>query len=256
MKKIYFILLLICQLSQVTACNRRKYKHNGVCCSLCSAGSMVAKHCTVRTVTACKPCAAGEYIDLPNGFEKCFECETCDQDLGLQIKEECTYIRNTKCEPRKGYYCIENCQMANKHKTCPPGQGVKEKGTPVKDTVCEKCPVGTISGSDSSTEACKNWTVCEKLNLQQVEKGTSEADVKCAENSNLKVIIPVIAIVVIVLILIVAVGFWKYRGLRSCFIKIQENGIGWGDKPSPAGNNINGNESESISMPLRSNEQP
>ncbi|XP_055515648.1 tumor necrosis factor receptor superfamily member 5-like isoform X1 [Leucoraja erinacea] len=214
LKKIYFILLLIYQFSQVTACGPGKYEHNGVCCSLCSA------------------------------------------DLGLQIKEVCTKIHNTTCEPRKGYYCIENCQMAKKHTTCPPGQGVKEKGTPLNDTVCEKCPVGTFSGSDSSMEACKNWTLCEKLNLQLDKHGSSEADVKCAENYNLRLIISVVAIVVIVLILTVAVVFWRYPELRPRFYKRRENGIGRGDRPSPIWNNINGHPSDSTTMPLRSNEQP
>ncbi|XP_078281634.1 uncharacterized protein LOC144608128 isoform X2 [Rhinoraja longicauda] len=257
LKKIFITLLVICYLSQVTACDRREYKHNGVCCSLCVAGSVVAKHCTVDTGTGCNPCTAGEFIEHPNGLEKCFKCKKCDQDLGLQIKEECTYKRDAKCEPRTGYYCIENCQMANKHTTCPAGHGVKEKGTPLKDTVCEKCPVGTFSGRDSSTEACLNWTVCEKLHRQLFEPGSSEADVKCAEaNNNLRIIIPVIAIAVIIFILIGAVVFWRYPELRPRFKKRRENGIGRGDKPSPAGTNSNVNDSESISMLLRNNEQP
>ncbi|XP_032903877.1 tumor necrosis factor receptor superfamily member 5-like isoform X1 [Amblyraja radiata] len=251
LKKIFFVLFLICHLSQVTACDRGEYEHGGTCCSLCAAGTVVAQHCTVLSGTVCNPCTAGEYIEHPNGLEKCFKCKTCDGDLGLQIKEECTYIRNTKCEPKKGYYCIENCQMANKHTTCPAGQGVKEKGTPVKDTVCEKCPVGTFSGSDSSTEACKNWTVCEKLNLQLDKPGSSEADVKCAENYNLRLIIPVIAIVVIVLILTVV--FWKHPEYIPRFTKRRENGIGKGDRPSPAGNNINVRPSDSTTIPLINN---
>ncbi|XP_078281148.1 uncharacterized protein LOC144607895 [Rhinoraja longicauda] len=214
--QIFFILLLICQLSQVTACDTDKYEHDGVCCS------------------------------------------SCLTRLGLQIKQNCTETNDTICKPRKGHYCVgTNCQMAKKHTSCPAGQGVKKKGTQLNDTVCEMCPAGMFSRNKSSTEACMNWTVCEKLHRQLFEPGSSEADVKCAEaNNNLRIIIPVIAIAVIIFILIGAVVFWRYPKLRPCFKKRRKNGIGWGDNPSPAGNHINVNDSESTSMPLRSKEQP
>ncbi|XP_078281147.1 tumor necrosis factor receptor superfamily member 5-like [Rhinoraja longicauda] len=275
---IFFILLLICQLSQVTACDTDKYEHDGVCCPLCSAGNAVAKHCTVQTDTECNPCPPGEYIEHPNGFEKCLKCKTCKGGSGLQIEQECTSTLNTICKPKKGYYCIRtNCAMAKIHSTCPAGHGVKEKGTQLNDTMCEMCPAGMFSRTKSSTEACMNWTACDELNLQLFEPGSSDADVKCAEaNNNLRIIIPVIAIAVIIFILIGAIVFWRYPELRplqaaaAAAVAAEEPGsrlasspedlkelrISRGDKPSPAGTNINVNVSESISMLLRNNEQP
>ncbi|XP_078281652.1 tumor necrosis factor receptor superfamily member 5-like [Rhinoraja longicauda] len=219
--KIFFILLLICQLSQVTACDTDKYEHDGVCCPLCSAGNVVAKHCTVQTDTECNPCPSGEYIGHPNGFEKCLKCKTCKGGSGLQIEQECTSTLNTICKPKKGHYCIRtNCAMAKIHSTCPAGHGVKEKGTQLNDTVCDMCPAGTFSRTKSSTEACMNWTVCDELNLQLFEPGSSDADVKCAEaNNNLRIIIPVIAIAVIILILIGAIVFWRYPELRPRLVQ-------------------------------------
>ncbi|XP_078281860.1 tumor necrosis factor receptor superfamily member 5-like isoform X2 [Rhinoraja longicauda] len=157
--QIFFILFLLCQLSQVTACDKEKYEYNGVCCSLCRPGTVVAKHCTVNTGTVCTPCANGRFISQPNGIQRCFSCMKCYADLGIQIKRQCTKTRNSVCGPLDGYYCIENCRMAHKHTSCPPGSGAKVKGTELKDSICEKCQKGMFSSSSSPTEECKNWTI-------------------------------------------------------------------------------------------------
>ncbi|XP_062889015.1 tumor necrosis factor receptor superfamily member 5-like isoform X2 [Mobula hypostoma] len=200
-KKIILLLLLISQVPVTTACDPGEYENDGVCCLLCSPGSRVSKHCTVMTGTTCNPCTTGEYMEHPNQLKKCFKCKICDPEPGLQTKENCTAFHNTICEPREGYYCIADCQMVRKHTACPPGEGVKEKGTPFKDTVCEKCPHGTFSSKVSTTEECKSWTVCETLKLKQVEAGNAEADVKCEEESNLKVVVAVVVAIAVVVIL-------------------------------------------------------
>ncbi|XP_062889305.1 tumor necrosis factor receptor superfamily member 5-like [Mobula hypostoma] len=198
----YLILsLVLIEASHVDDCTEWEYKHNGLCCPSCEAGSRVSQHCTRQTSTECERCPDGEYADRYTGSEKCLECRSCDQEPGLQTKENCTAFHNTICEPRKGYYCIANCQMVRKHSECPPGEGVKEKGTPFKDTVCEKCPHGTFSSKVSTTEECKSWTVCETLKLKQVEAGNAEADVKCEEESNLKVVVAVVVAIAVVVIL-------------------------------------------------------
>ncbi|XP_072100797.1 tumor necrosis factor receptor superfamily member 5-like [Mobula birostris] len=187
-KMIFFLLLLVSQIPVTTACYPEEYDYGGICCSLCSPGSIVSQHCSIMRGTSCIPCAAGEYIEYPNSLENCFKCKECDHELGFQFKKPCTDTHNAVCEPRGGYYCIQNCLMAVKHTACPPGQGVKEKGTNLKDTVCGKCPIGTFSSISSSTEKCKNWTVCETLNLKQVKPGSAEADVKC-EGKNTQTVI-------------------------------------------------------------------
>ncbi|XP_072101103.1 tumor necrosis factor receptor superfamily member 5-like isoform X2 [Mobula birostris] len=215
-KKIILLLLLISQIPVTTACDPGEYENDGVCCSLCSPGSRVSKHCTLMTGTTCNPCTTGEYMEHPNGLEKCFKCKLCDPELGLQVKQPCTYTHNTICKPREGYYCIANCQMVRKHTVCPPGEGVKEKGTPFKDTVCEKCPHGTFSSKASTTEECKSWTVCETLKLKQVEAGDAEADVKCEAESNMKIAVPVVIIAVVVTLSgIVAGVLWKKCKCKS-----------------------------------------
>ncbi|XP_069774602.1 tumor necrosis factor receptor superfamily member 11A-like isoform X7 [Narcine bancroftii] len=155
------------------------------------------------TVAACH---TGEYVH--NNL--C--CSMCPQELGLQIKHRCISTSNTVCGPREGYYCIENCQMAQKHKTCPPGQGVKTKGTPLKDTVCINCSNGTFSNVHSSTEECKKWTICENLNLVQMNPGSREADVECVKN-NSPIILGIILGVIILLVVIAGFLWRKYKGL-------------------------------------------
>ncbi|XP_072888581.1 tumor necrosis factor receptor superfamily member 14-like isoform X2 [Hemitrygon akajei] len=167
------------------------------------------------TGTTCNPCTSGEYMEHPNGLEKCFKCKICDAELGLQVKQNCTYTHNTICKPREGYYCIDSCQMARKHTACSPGEGVKKKGTPFKDTVCEKCPDGTFSSEASTTEECKKWTVCETLKLKQVEPGSAEADVKCEAVSNLSkvafYVVPIILVVILLGIFMACVLWRKHK---------------------------------------------
>ncbi|XP_059808210.1 tumor necrosis factor receptor superfamily member 5-like [Hypanus sabinus] len=203
--------LVLMEASHVDDCTEWEYTHNGWCCPSCEAGMRVSEHCTRQFSTQCEQCPDGEYSDRYTGSDKCLECKPCDQELGLQTKENCTATRNTICEPREGYYCIDSCQMAGKHTECPPGEGVKEKGTPFNDTVCEKCPHGTFSSEASTTEECKNWTVCETLKLKQVEPGSAEADVKCkAEHNGIGTIHVVVTVAFIGIFLgIVAYVLWR-----------------------------------------------
>ncbi|XP_072100936.1 tumor necrosis factor receptor superfamily member 5-like isoform X1 [Mobula birostris] len=204
----YLILILslvLIEASHVDDCTEWEYKHNGLCCPSCEAGWRVSQHCTRQISTECEQCPDGEYSDRYTGSEKCLECRSCDQEPGLQTKENCTAFHNTICEPREGYYCIANCQMVRKHTACPPGEGVKEKGTPFKDTVCEKCPDGTFSSEASTTEECKNWTVCETL--KQVEPGSAEADVRCEAEDNWKVAVIIVVTIALVGILLSIVAY-------------------------------------------------
>ncbi|XP_060708288.1 tumor necrosis factor receptor superfamily member 14-like isoform X2 [Hemiscyllium ocellatum] len=199
--KILFIILLMFRPHLVISCGVSEYDHEGHCCSMCSPGSIVLKHCTELFGTTCKPCTAGEFMEHPNGLDKCFKCKPCDPELGFEVKHPCIYTRNTECKPKNGYYCRErNCPMAFEHKTCPPGEGVKEKGTQFKDTVCEACPEGTYSSNDSSTEPCVEWTQCVKHKQKQVRQGTSTSDAECEEESNLlTIILPLVSVILVVL---------------------------------------------------------
>ncbi len=50
---------------------------------------------------------------------------------GLRVKQDCTLISDTVCEPLSGYYCTDfrsNCLKAIKHLTCSPGQYINQTG--------------------------------------------------------------------------------------------------------------------------------
>ncbi|XP_059808212.1 tumor necrosis factor receptor superfamily member 5-like isoform X2 [Hypanus sabinus] len=210
-KMIFFLLLLVSQIPVTTACEAEEYDYGGICCSLCSPGTRVKKHCTLMKGTLCSSCAAGEYMEYPTSLEHCLKCKACDHELGFQIKKPCTYTHNTVCEPREGYYCIQNCLAVVKHTPCRPGQGVKEKGTNLKDTVCENCPYGSFSSISSSTEECKNWTVCETLKLTQIKPGDATADVKCEGKSSQTVIASIIGGSVGLVAILASFLLWKYK---------------------------------------------
>lgn len=53
-------------------------------------------------------------------------------------------------------------------------------GTPVSDTVCEHCPVGHFSASDSSSEPCRPHKNCSSLGFKTLRWGTSTMDSLCA----------------------------------------------------------------------------
>ncbi|XP_069774598.1 tumor necrosis factor receptor superfamily member 5-like isoform X3 [Narcine bancroftii] len=205
-KKIFLILLLVYQFPTVAACHTGEYVHNNLCCSMCPQVVMVQDFLkATQCVQNMCPALARIRLHACTGF-------TLDDELGLQIKHRCISTSNTVCGPREGYYCIENCQMAQKHKTCPPGQGVKTKGTPLKDTVCINCSNGTFSNVHSSTEECKKWTICENLNLVQMNPGSREADVECVKN-NSPIILGIILGVIILLVVIAGFLWRKYKGL-------------------------------------------
>ncbi|XP_067250856.1 tumor necrosis factor receptor superfamily member 14 isoform X4 [Chanodichthys erythropterus] len=174
-----FMRVVLC----MAACNNAEYEINGECCPMCDSGKKVHKHCDDNTSTTCESCLVMTYTDTPNGLTKCLPCLICDASNGLRVKQECTLISNTACEPLPGYHCIDlhsNCPKAKKHSTCSPGQYVNQtelpgstsehasvladavhmnegltgverhKGTEFSDTVCDDCPAGSYS----------NGTIC------------------------------------------------------------------------------------------------
>ncbi|XP_078063324.1 tumor necrosis factor receptor superfamily member 5-like [Mustelus asterias] len=234
MKQICLILL---NLQIIACCGPAKYLNDGECCSMCPPGTRVFKHCTRNVDATCKCCTDGEYTEQPNSFEKCLSCKVCDHELGLQVQYACTYTDNTICGPREGYFCIDRyCHMGRKHKTCPPGEGVKEKGTQFEDTVCEGCPEGTYSNNDSSTHTCEKWTVCEEIKQKQVTLGTARTDTVCEEEKSRTVVI--IAAVIVPVLLIIAgpvlLYLCKKKGKQSKSIDIKHRRAEMGQSPQPA----------------------
>ncbi|KAM4650421.1 tumor necrosis factor receptor superfamily member 14 [Discoglossus pictus] len=163
-------------------CTPGEYQINNECCPMCSSGNVVKKHCTSQSSTECIPCVYPSYMDHPNGETKCLRCKHCDSGAGLITKDECTYITNTVCECKPGFFCPEGhaieCDLCQAHKKCIPGEWVKQPGTATSDVVCEACPFGFYSNEIMSRD-CKPWTKCSDIGRTKHSDGTDTSDAIC-----------------------------------------------------------------------------
>ncbi|XP_030641354.1 tumor necrosis factor receptor superfamily member 14-like [Chanos chanos] len=166
----------------ISACGKAEYEVNGECCPMCGPGYHVNRHCSEDTSTSCIPCSPFSFIDLPNGLSYCFPCTVCDSSQGLRTKTECTLTADTICEPRVGFYCIDqhkhSCRAAAEHSKCNPGQYIRQKGAADTDTVCGDCVGETYS--DGSFSSCLPHTQCES-SKGVVRPGTHSSDTECEE---------------------------------------------------------------------------
>ncbi|XP_016347649.1 tumor necrosis factor receptor superfamily member 5-like [Sinocyclocheilus anshuiensis] len=156
------------------------------------------------------------YTNSPNGLTECLPCLVCDTSNGLRVKQACTLISNTVCEPLSGYYCIDllsSCKKAVKYSTCSPGQYINQTGTEFTDTVCDDCPVGSYSDDTF----CKLHTNCESLGKITIREGTDTTDAECSNGAPsylLPLILSVCVLVVFITLIIVKKINCKYAGVN------------------------------------------
>ncbi|XP_030641349.1 tumor necrosis factor receptor superfamily member 14-like [Chanos chanos] len=205
---IYFLAIMLLSNFQlcIGACGIAEYEVEGECCPMCGPGYRVYRHCAEYTSTSCIPCIQSTFTDLPNGLVKCIQCTVCDSRQGLRTKTECTLTADTICEPREGFYCIDqhkhSCRAALEHSKCNPGQYIIQKGTADTDTVCGDCVGETYS--DGSFTSCLSHTQCENsIGVVRWEKrpGTHSSDTECEEIQTVPIILGVLSGV-----LVIAVG--------------------------------------------------
>lgn len=104
-------------------------------CDKCAPGTYLKQHCTVRRKTLCVPCPDHSYTDSWHTSDECVYCSPVCKEL-QSVKQECNRTHNRVCECEEGRYLeIEFCL---KHRSCPPGSGVVQAGTPERNTVCKK----------------------------------------------------------------------------------------------------------------------
>ncbi|XP_035998081.1 tumor necrosis factor receptor superfamily member 14-like [Fundulus heteroclitus] len=193
------------------SCQPTEYKIGNECCPMCPAGNRVETDCTGSRTRSCLLCTAGTYMDSPNGLKRCNPCSTCDSGVGLKEKRGCTLSTDTVCEPMEGFFCRDpkpgGCGVAQKHRSCEPGQFISKMGTASTDTDCSDCISGTFS--DGTMLSCQPHTQCEKENLQLIKAGTTSADAECGEkSSNITGIVIGVLVVFLVAAAIVFV-LWK-----------------------------------------------
>ncbi|XP_061591559.1 tumor necrosis factor receptor superfamily member 14-like isoform X2 [Cololabis saira] len=169
---------------QTLRCHLTEYQTGNECCPMCPAGNQVKTHCTEFRDTSCLPCEDGTFMDKLNGLKQCHQCINCDSGSGLKITP-CTPTSDTVCEPVEGFFCIDpgspGCTAAQKHKSCEPGQYIRERGNASSDTECSDCSSGTFS--NGTLTSCQPHTQCETNHLQVIKAGTASTDAECGEQS-------------------------------------------------------------------------
>ncbi|XP_007577040.1 tumor necrosis factor receptor superfamily member 14-like isoform X2 [Poecilia formosa] len=195
-------------------CHLTEYEIEGECCPMCPPGTRVKTDCTEFKSTSCQKCPERTYMDLPNRLKRCYPCSTCGSGAGLKEKRGCKRTADTVCEPMEGFYCTdstsEGCVVAQKHRSCEPGQFISRMGTASTDTECSECISGSFS--DGTMLSCQNHTQCEKENLQLIKAGTASTDAECGEkSSNITGIVIGVLVVFLVAATIGGVFLWKYH---------------------------------------------
>ncbi|XP_034031126.1 tumor necrosis factor receptor superfamily member 11B-like [Thalassophryne amazonica] len=139
------------------------YKHHNpetgelLTCDKCPPGTHMAAHCTATTSTVCVPCRKDHFTDLWNFLPRCLYCDNfCIYNL--EVEAECSPVSNRVCRCQEGFYWTGD--FCVHHTECGPGHGVRTKGTPQMNTVCEKCSNVSFSHTSSATEPCIKHTEC------------------------------------------------------------------------------------------------
>ncbi|XP_018587954.1 tumor necrosis factor receptor superfamily member 14-like isoform X2 [Scleropages formosus] len=202
-------------------CNHAQYEIDGKCCSMCSPGTHVYKHCGKDIDTMCVDCAAGTFSDQPNGVIKCRPCTACDEGLGLKTVKECKPSSDAVCGVLEGNYCIDSyeggCRAAQKHTTCKPGHFIKHPGTDFTDTVCENCPEN--SHSDGFSTSCTPRIEEPKgLPIDTPEDNVSDPNSGSKSlvlPTSVIILVAVVAVVVVIMMIAVAVAVVYLKRKKS-----------------------------------------
>ncbi|KAH0510017.1 Tumor necrosis factor receptor superfamily member 11B [Microtus ochrogaster] len=150
-----------------------------ILCDKCPPGTYLKQHCTVRRKTLCVPCPDHSYSDSWHTSDECVYCSPVCKEL-QSVKQECNRTHNRVCECQEGRYLeLEFCL---KHRSCAPGFGVVQAGTPERNTVCKRCPDGFFSNETSSKAPCRKHTNCSALGLLLIQRGNASHDNVCSGN--------------------------------------------------------------------------
>uniref|UniRef100_UPI0037E6FFBF tumor necrosis factor receptor superfamily member 11B-like n=1 Tax=Semicossyphus pulcher TaxID=241346 RepID=UPI0037E6FFBF len=151
-------------------------------CDQCPPGTAVTQHCTADTPTECQACPERHFAESWHWGDTCQYCTSVCKERQL-VKQQCNSTHDQLCECAPGYHLVVEFCIA--HSTCPPGHGVTALGTPMSDTVCERCPAGHFSSGGSSTEPCQPHRNCSDLGSKTKRWGTSTSDSVCDSEGTL-----------------------------------------------------------------------
>ncbi|XP_051493264.1 tumor necrosis factor receptor superfamily member 8-like [Apus apus] len=155
------------------------------CCYQCPSGYVKKKACPRDPEEDCMRCGPEQYVNEDFQRPQCDACVSCAKESDLVEKEPCSFNSSRVCECRPGLFCQtpvkHTCSRCQQHTVCKPGFGVKVRGNSTTDVTCEKCPDGTFSDQNSSTDICKPHTNCASLNKVALSKGNATHDQVCLD---------------------------------------------------------------------------
>ncbi|XP_030632447.1 tumor necrosis factor receptor superfamily member 1B [Chanos chanos] len=185
--------LVACKLDTVPYFSDGSCRNNGTeyyveavqrCCSKCKPGTHLQTECTSKTDSVCEPCGQETYMEGMNYYRNCFKCKRCFGHKGLEYAKNCSGDTNAQCVCKNGHFCVigynkPTCEECRKYRSCPPGHGVSQPGTPNSNVKCEVCPEGTFSNQSSNLLTCKPHTDCKSLGRTVKFAGSSTSDAIC-----------------------------------------------------------------------------
>ncbi|KAI8517414.1 hypothetical protein Bbelb_059950 [Branchiostoma belcheri] len=154
----------------------QQFRHGELLCDKCRPGEFMVRECTETTPTQCRACGDNEYTEHYNVVKECLRCTDCTK-LHERVLLECTPVTDRQCTCEDGFFL--SGAFCFTHRKCPKGYGVKRKGTPLRNTICQRCKSGTFSNVESSLAPCRNHTDCGMMGLCITLRGNRRRDNVC-----------------------------------------------------------------------------
>ncbi|XP_055416206.1 tumor necrosis factor receptor superfamily member 6 isoform X2 [Bubalus kerabau] len=125
-------------ITEANSCQEGLYREHQFCCQPCPPGKRKNGDCKHDGgIPECVLCSEGnEYTDKSHHSDKCIRCSICDEEHGLEVEQNCTRTRNTKCRCKSNFFCNSSqCEHCNPCTRCE--HGIIEKCTPTSNTKCK-----------------------------------------------------------------------------------------------------------------------
>ncbi|XP_059363521.1 tumor necrosis factor receptor superfamily member 16-like [Carassius carassius] len=136
-------------------CTSEQFTETGECCSMCAAGTGLAKSCGQED-TKCQPCQDGVSFSDSETLSVCRPCARCPARSPELAR--CTPTQDTQCDCGDRYFLSRDgngtsglCKACG---MCEHGSGVVRVCGPLGNTVCERCKPGTYSKERSDRKPC------------------------------------------------------------------------------------------------------
>ncbi|TMS19068.1 Tumor necrosis factor receptor superfamily member 5 [Larimichthys crocea] len=135
--------------------------------------------CSDKDQTVCVPCEEGHYASKFNMFDRCEECQSCQQEYA----EKCTPTTDAKCLCRSGFLCSNNVCSSCEENKCVTGEKLNRTGSIKYTYHCEPlCPDNAYF--DVEKEVCTARTQCSLIGLAERFPGNKTYNSICDRGEN------------------------------------------------------------------------